>query len=185
MTKKVYYTDKQIDSMIHTIIRQLIADDWKPDYVIGITRGGVVPALMISHYFNIPMHTLRVSLRSDPPDTESNCWMAEDAFGYVPMDERDTLKSRWDIHRRKNILIIDDINDSGATFDWIKQDWINSCLPAEEAAWNTVWNNNVKFAVLVDNESSKFNSIDYSGETINKAENPQWCIFPWECWWQR
>ena len=32
MTKKVYYTDKQIDGMIHDIIRQMNQDKWRPDY---------------------------------------------------------------------------------------------------------------------------------------------------------
>lgn len=182
MSKEIHFNN--INEMVHTIVRQISISRFRPDYVIGITRGGIVPALMISHYFNIPMHTLKVSLRSDPPDTESNCWMAEDAFGYVSVDARETLKSRWDIHKRKNILIVDDINDSGATFDWIKQDWINSCLPAEEEAWRSVWNKNVRFAVLVDNESSNFNSIDYSGENINKDEDPAWIVFPWERWWK-
>ncbi len=63
MTKKVYYTDKQIDGMVHDIIRQMNNDNWMPDYVVGLTRGGLNPALKISHYLNIPMETLKVSLR--------------------------------------------------------------------------------------------------------------------------
>ena len=43
MTKKVYYTDKQIDGMVHDIIRQMNNDNWMPDYVVGLTRGGLVP----------------------------------------------------------------------------------------------------------------------------------------------
>ena len=45
----------------------------------------------------------------------------------------------------KNILIVDDINDTGATFNWIKKDWQSGCLPDNEA-WNNVWGNNVRFA---------------------------------------
>ena len=110
--------------------------------------------------------------------------MAEDAFGYVPLGERDVLKSRWDTKRRKNILIVDDINDSGATFDWIKKDWTSGCLPNETEAWKSVWNNNVKFAVMVDNEASNFEKIDYFGEAINKIEDPALIAFPWERWWK-
>jgi hypoxanthine phosphoribosyltransferase len=83
MTKKVYYTDKQIDGMVHDIIRQMNNDNWMPDYVVGLTRGGLNPALKISHYLKIPMETLKVSLR-DGGESESNCWMAEDAYGYIP-----------------------------------------------------------------------------------------------------
>ena len=113
MTKKVYYTDKQIDSMIHDIIRQMNNDNWMSDYVVGLTRGGLVPALKISHYLGIPMETLKVSLRDNGVEgeaCESNCWMAEDAYD------------------GKHILIVDDINDTGATLNWIKKDWSLSAV---------------------------------------------------------
>ena len=182
MDKEIHFDN--INELVHNIMRQVTIDLFRPDYVVGITRGGLVPALMISHYLNIPMHTLKVSLRSDPPDTESNSWMAEDAFGYVSPEDQAIIKSRWDPIKRKNILIVDDINDSGATFDRIKQDWIGSCFPDEKEVWNSVWNHNVKFAVLVDNEASSFEGIDYFGEAINKVEDPIWIRFPWERWWK-
>ena len=78
---------------------------------------------------------------------------------------------------------MDDINDTGATFNWIMQDWPNLCLPNDED-WKWVWNNNVRFAVVVDNLSSKCNvKIDYSGMEVNKAENDVWIDFPWEIFW--
>ena len=83
MSKKVYYTQNDIEGYLHNIIRGMVADNWRPDYIVGLTRGGLIPATMLSHYMNVPMHTLNVSLR-DGVDlgSESNLWMAEDAFGY-------------------------------------------------------------------------------------------------------
>jgi hypoxanthine phosphoribosyltransferase len=96
--------------------------------------------------------------------------MAEDAFGYGKMGclEVDPM----------NILILDDINDSGATIEWIKKDWPASCLPNSEA-WDKVWHNNVKFAVLVNNLASK-QEVDFAAMEINKEEDPIWLHFPWE-----
>jgi uncharacterized protein len=167
MTKKVYYTDKQIDGMIHDIVRQMINDNWKPDYIVGINRGGLLPALKLSHYLGVPMETLTVSLR-DGGQTESNCWMAEDAYGYMDSPKR--------------ILIVDDINDTGATLEWIKKDWATSCAVNNER-WEYVWNESTRFAVLVDNDSSPF-EVNYAAETINKAEDDVWIVFPWEEWWK-
>jgi xanthine phosphoribosyltransferase len=178
----VYYSDKDIDGMVHDIIRAIILSNWLPDYVVGITRGGLIPALYISHYFDIPMETLKISLK-DESFGESKCWMAEEAFGYVNSKERQIVYTRWDISKRKNILIIDDIVDQGETFDWIKNDWMNCCFPDEKEAWNSVWHNNVKFASLVYNEACNF-PIDFYSEGINKEEIPQWAIFPWEEWWK-
>jgi len=182
MTLVQMYTYDDIKGLVNDLIRQMNRDNWRPDYVVGLTRGGLLPGAMISHYLNIPMHTLKVCLR-DNVDTESNCWMAEEAFGYVPENERDIVKSRWDTKKRRNILIIDDINDSGATFEWIKKDWISGCLPNESEAWNSVWGQNVRFAALIENAASDFDA-EYVGEVIDKSENDIWCQFPWENWWK-
>lgn len=184
---KVYYTESDLRGQLHNIIREMQKDNWRPDYIVGLTRGGLAPANMISQYMDIPMHTLNVSFRDADIGPESNLWMAEDAFGYVNYEgtefpaPADRLLS--DPALRKNILIVDDINDTGKTLDWIVGDWISSCMPSSDA-WDTVWGNNVRMAVLVNNEASAFKDIDYCGETINKAETPVWCVFPWEEWWK-
>ena len=179
--KKEYYEYLHIHEMVNNISFQMYKDNWRPDYIVGLTRGGLIPAVIMSNTLGIPMHTLKVSLR-DHADTESNCWMAEDAFGYImatsvprPKDEPTS-----DPSLRKNILILDDINDTGATLDWIIQDWQGSNLP-NDPAWADVWGNNVRFAVLIDNLSSKFSrKIDYSAVEINKSEEDVWIVYPWE-----
>lgn len=180
---KIYYNDRQIRTAVHKIIRDMSNDGWRPDYIVGLNRGGLTPAVMISHYLDIPMHTLDVSFRDGSSGPESNLWMAEDAFGYVPQEERGESGTQVDPAYRKNILIVDDINDSGRTMHWIKNDWQNSCMPSH-SVWNSVWNYNVRFAVIVNNNSSSFSGIDYAGLDINKLENPVWCVFPWEAWFE-
>jgi uncharacterized protein len=180
--KKVELSYDDIQAMTQDVIRAMTLDNFKPDYVVGITRGGLLPAQLISQYYNVPMETLRVSLR-DHAQQECNTWMAEDAFGYVPEDLRQTEKSRWDVSKRKNILIVDDINDSGETIKWIIKDWQSSCFPNEQYAWDTIWGHSVKFATLINNEASEFKDINYTSLHINKLEDPQWIEFPWEEWW--
>jgi hypoxanthine phosphoribosyltransferase len=177
---KVYYTQDNVNRWVHHMIRSMNSEAWRPDYIVGLTRGGLVPAVMLSQYLNIPMHTLNVSLRDSDFGPESNLWMAEDAFGHD--DSPDAVaKSNPDL--RKKILIVDDINDSGATLNWIKQDWLSGCFPNDEG-WNDIWNNNVRVAVLIQNEASEFKNIDYVGKIINKMEKDEWCVFPWENWWE-
>lgn len=187
----------QTQNLVAKICRDISLKHWRPDYVVGLTRGGLLPAKMISHYFNVPMHSLGVSLRDVNSElgNETNCWMAEDAFGYpkqeIEVEESldqvmaaaDALLSLND--NFKNILIVDDINDTGATFNWIMEDWQFSCLP-HDPSWEEVWNGNVKFAVLVDNLASNCDvSMDFAGMEINKAEEDVWIEFPWENWWTR
>jgi hypoxanthine phosphoribosyltransferase len=181
---KVYYKDSTVRAWMHDIIRGMAEDQWRPDYIVGLTRGGLVPATMLSHYMNIPMQTLNVSLRDSEIGPESNLWMAEEAFGYVPKDLTVIENAgRSDPAFKKNILIVDDINDTGSTLNWIQEDWRSGCLP-DDPAWDNVFGNNVRFAVLINNEASKFKDVDYVGLHINKMEEPIWCVFPWEEWWR-
>lgn len=168
--KKIYIDDAGMRSLVSGIAREILLGDWRPDYIVGISRGGLTPAVLMSHYLNAPLHTLKVTLRDGvEEDCDHNGWMAEDALGYAG--------------EPCNILIVDDINDTGATFGWIKRDWPSTALPRDER-WDSVWGHNVRFAVLVHNLASTEPS-DYAGMEINKAEDPSWVVFPWEEWWAR
>ena len=187
---KLIIDNYDLDNLVSNICRDITNSSWRPDYVVGLTRGGLTPAVMISHYFDIPCETLKVSLR-DGGNCESNLWMAEDAFGYIPYQGveppiyNDPNRITTDPAKRKNILIVDDINDSGSTINWILKDWPSGCLP-EHNAWDSVWNSNVRFSVLVDNLSSDCAiKVDYTGMEINKKEKDVWVVFPWENWWGR
>jgi hypoxanthine phosphoribosyltransferase len=192
---KLIINQHELIGLVAKICRDVVLSGWRPDYIVGITRGGLVPAVMISQYLKVPMWTLNVSLR-DGTEGESNLWMAEDALGPNSkerfVDDADdvagVLQAASDLLEAgtyKEILIVDDINDTGATFNWIMNDWRSSCFPNDDS-WEEVWNNNVKFAVVVDNLASDCAvKMDYVGKEINKAENDVWVDFPWEDWWTK
>lgn len=148
---------QQVSSLTLDICRSVERSGWIPRRVVGISRGGLLPAVLVSQWFDIPMVPLNVSLR-DSHECESNTWLAEDAVEGI------------------KTLVVDDINDTGATFAWIQADWQKSVI--QKIDWNTV-----KFASVVENTASKIVS-SYSGLQINKVNDPQWIKFPWEEWWK-
>ena len=170
--KKIHYSWADVEGACLELARQINSSDWRPTYIVGIGRGGLIPATLLSHYMNIPMQTLDVSLRGGGT-TVSNLGMGEDAFGYNAENDGDAVC--------KNILIVDDINDQGSTITWIKEDWQSGCLP-NDARWNHVWGQNVRFATLTNNLASK-ETVDYSVWEVNKAEEDCWLVFPWEEFW--
>lgn len=178
--KKRFFDHKDLHGQVLELVRRIENSKWRPDYVVGITRGGLFPAVMLSHWFGVPCETLKVSLR-DGGVSESNAWMADDAFGY-DQTTVGTDESRSNPILRKNILVVDDINDSGDTISWIKNDWQSGCCP-DHPDWQDIWHGNVRFAVLVENLASKA-YVDYAASEVNKSEDDTWLVFPWEDWWK-
>lgn len=131
------------------LVQQIAADvGQKPvDCIVGLTRGGLVPAVHLSHMFNAPLYTINVSLRDGKTGKDNFDWRELQGF--------------------KHILIVDDINDSGATFNYV----LNQCY------LNLV--DKPKTAALLSKRSSAF-EVTYAGEHINKEKENDWIVFPWE-----
>ena len=164
--KKKFYSWNDVHDTATSIAMQMYKDNWRPDYIVGLNRGGLPLSVILSHLTDCNHYALDVRLRDGGGQgPESNCWMAEDAFGY----EKEPMK----------ILIVDDINDTGATFNWIKQDWQKSCLP-DDPNWNTIWGQNVRFAVMTENLSSGFGEVQYHWDEVNKTEEDVWLVYPYE-----
>ena len=177
--KLITYNWDKVNRAVQDIAMGMYKDNWRPDYIVGVTRGGLVPAVMLSHMTGIPMHTLCVQLATDglEENTESNCWMSEDAFGYVSKDGDGTLYTpNSNSFNKKKILIVDDINRGGDALDWIMKDWQSSCLP-NDPNWDTVWHENVRFAALLSDPNSIVDTDYYSAEL---PEEETWVEFPWE-----
>ena len=135
MTNKRYITQEDIKHSCLDIVQQMYKDDWRPDFIVGVTRGGLWPAMMLSHYLGIKMYTLDVRMRDG--DEKEHCeWLIDEATCGT------------------NILIIDDINDTGETFSWIRNDW-------------GVLENNLRFAALIDNVPSQFENPPVKCGNIN------------------
>ena len=108
--EKKYYDWTHVRDWVNHITFDMYKDNWRPDYIVGLTRGGLVPAVIMSNSLDIPMHTLKVSLR-DGSDPESNLWMSEDAFGWIEGGYKGLGgDGAFDFAMNaKNILIVDDI----------------------------------------------------------------------------
>lgn len=149
--KKIFLSWDDIDNACFGIYRAIKGAEWAPDYVIGLTRGGLIPATILSHRFNCPLYPLKVSLRD-----------------FQDADFAITEKPRWMLDQEvKKVLIVDDINDSGNTINTIKK------------VWSGDWHNNIRFAVIVNNTASEA-TVDYKDTIINKNKEDVWIVYPWE-----
>ncbi len=148
MIKKHFYTWNDIENCCTNIVKQMYKDKFRPDKIVGITRGGNIPATILSNMLDIPCEALKVSFRDD--ENQDTQWL---------------IKSKL---ADKKILVVDDINDTGKTFQWIVNDWQLTDF------------NKVRFATLTENLSSEFGRVSYHAHEVNKAEKDVWLVYPWE-----
>ena len=145
---KIYYTWQHVHQLTDVIAQKIHNDGWKPDIVVGITRGGLVPAVILSHEFGNILETINISLRDNLNQTDQHL---QKIINYAITGYK--------------VLIVDDINDTGATIECIRDQ-----LGAQS---------NIRIAVLTNNVSSN-SQVDYWGTQINKHQDPSWIVYPWE-----
>ena len=118
MAQKVYLSWNWVDSQLAMIEKQI---DKEFQWITGLPRGGLIPAVMLSHRLELP---------------------------YIPFHN---------ITEEKNILLVDDISDTGVTL---------------KKSINT----SVTTATLALRHNSDF-IPDYFG---TKIADDRWLVFPWE-----
>jgi len=136
---------------IRVLASQVNADRWTPTFIIGIGRGGLVPAVYLSHATGLPM--LSVDHSSEVPD-----------FADAPL-VRLAARTR----EGERLLFLDDINDSGGTIAKLR-----GALATADCVTD-----NIRFATLIDNRGSS-QRVDYRARVIDRTVTKDWFVFPWE-----
>jgi uncharacterized protein len=154
MTEKLYHTHAHMLEDLREIIQQIESSEYIPDYIVGIARGGLIPAVYLSHYFNKPFHAIHYSLR----DGKTGGEVYTDAENFL----------RVFSNEGKKFLIVDDIADSGVTLKEILKQIGN----IEQH----------RLAVLHYNVDQDNVTPDYFGRKMHKATDPKWIVYDWEEW---
>ena len=115
----------EYNDLVSSIASEIGQDE--PDAIVGLTRGGLVPAVQLSHMYNAKLYCLNISLRDGKCSSQGFDWRR--------------------LQKYSRILIVDDINDSGATL-W---EVANQCYGREIRK--------PKFATLLSKGSSEFDNL--------------------------
>ena len=154
--RKEYISQMQMDAYYKDIIRQMAVHNYKPDIVVGLLRGGADMAVKFSHYYDIPCEVFK--------------WQSRD--GKVEQDDIDQVTAFFLENKNKEVLIVDDIFDTGKTLRAI--DKIVASIPMTGL---------VSYAVCIENIDEDDPHIDFSARQISRTDEDQWFVFPCEEWW--
>lgn len=151
--ERLVVTEAELKNMLHSIVRDMHKEHYKPEVIVGPNRGGLQIGVMLSHYFDVPFVPLQWQTRDGDKTDHAN------------------LLAFVNDYREKNILLIDDINDTGKTLNSITE---------------TIYQDfvfDLKVAVLFNKTTSAFETVDYSAVELTPDYNP-WIVFPYEEWWK-
>ena len=148
MSKKLWYNEEELRRDVSSLCRNIVLDKFDPQVIVGLSRGGLVPGVMMSHWFQKPFKPVQAALR-DFQEWEN----------YLPRktDER--------------VLIVDDICDSGETFEKISEYIHKNNSKCDVRFASLIWNNDVDF------------EPHYYSQEMAKDSQDIWVVFNWEQWW--
>jgi hypoxanthine phosphoribosyltransferase len=139
-----------------TLIAEEVTDGSPPDVVVGIARGGLVPAVMIAHLLGL--RDLRHVCLTRTAGDQINAPKRPIATACGP-------DSLGDLHGR-SVLIIDDVAGSGETIEAATR-LVGSLRPTR-----------IRTAVCVVNDGNWRGSHLPDHVAIRSH---RWVVFPWEC----
>ena len=132
-------------------LRSSIVGKYSPDAIIGLSRGGLIPARLLSDYLWI----------KDLFSVKTEHWgitASKDGEARITTDSSLPV-------RGKNVLIVDDITDTGSSMK-LAVDTIKKLEPAS-----------IKTSTMLHIEHSTF-VPDYYASSVS-AKEWTWFIFPW------
>ena len=153
------FVEKCVNVIHRDVFQHLCEVNQNLGCIIGLSRGGLIPAVMLSHRFNVRMVPLLWQTRDQDQKTDVNAL---------------TIEVISACNRSDTILIVDDIVDSGKTLKGIDA-CIVSYLKNLSKRGGGERHVDIIYACLVKKVDLEFDVI--SGI---KIEDERWVVFPWE-----
>ena len=149
--KATYVSWKEIEEWTKGIRKMVVKNNYNPDIIIGIARGGLVPARMVADYL----------FKKDLLSIKTEHWGLT-----ATMNGKAVLKEKlnYDVTGKK-VLIVDDITDTGESMK-LSYNYVKSLNPAD-----------VKTTSMLYIDGSNY-TPDFYGKGLSKEEWA-WFVFPW------
>ena len=159
--EKMYIKWDEFHKDCDKVAIEIASNNPSPDYMICLSRGGVVPGRIMAEIVK-PKRFLVLGVKLfEGMERGDNVQITQDISELTETDRHD------------RVLIVDDICDSGETFErlsnYIKENINHECDVRFSALW---WNNECDF------------EPHYYTQDLAKDTEQVWIYFPHENWWE-
>jgi len=148
MVEKAFIDWAYVDNWVNKLAELIRENEIKYDYIIALGRGGLIPGAMLSYKLGIKnLQNLGINTRQE-----------DGKYLETLVYQRPTISG--------NVLVVDDINDSGKTFEAV-----DSLISKEYSV------DQLTYCSIVKRYSSTF-----AKDTIQAVDTSidDWFVFPWD-----
>tara|TARA_B110000967_G_C18831459_1_gene534325 strand:- start:368 stop:817 length:450 start_codon:yes stop_codon:yes gene_type:complete len=148
MIEKAFIDWAYIDNWVNKLAELIRENEIKYDYIVALGRGGLIPGAMLSYKLDIKnLQNLGINTRQE-----------DGKYLETLVYQRPTISG--------NVLVVDDINDSGKTFEAV-----DSLITKEYSV------DQLTYCSIVKRYSSTFKK-----DTIQAVDTSidDWFVFPWD-----
>jgi hypoxanthine phosphoribosyltransferase len=148
MVEKAFIDWAYIDNWVNKLAELIRENEIEYDYIVALGRGGLIPGAMLSYKLGIKnLQNLGINTRQE-----------DGKYLETLVYQRPTISG--------NVLIVDDINDSGKTFEAV-----DSLISKEYSV------DKLTYCSIVKRYSSTFKK-----DTIQAVDTSidDWFVFPWD-----
>ena len=148
MVEKAFIDWAYVDNWVNKLAELIRENEIKYDYIVALGRGGLIPGAMLSYKLGIKnLQNLGINTRQE-----------DGKYLETLVYQRPTISG--------NVLVVDDINDSGKTFEAVE-----SLISKEYSV------DQLTYCSIVKRYSSTFKK-----DTIQAVDTSidDWFVFPWD-----
>ena len=148
MVEKAFIDWAYVDNWVNKLAELIRENEIKYDYIVALGRGGLIPGAMLSYKLGIKnLQNLGINTRQEDGE-----------YLETLVYQRPTISG--------NVLVVDDINDSGKTFEAV-----DSLITKEYSV------DQLTYCSIVKRYSSTFKK-----DTIQAVDTSidDWFVFPWD-----
>ena len=149
MEDNIKLTWDDIDFIANIVAESISKKNIKFDTIVALGRGGLIPGAILSYKLDVKnLQNLGINTRQE-----------DGQYVETLIYQRPTITG--------NVLVVDDINDSGKTFEAV-----NSLIKSEYPDIGELL-----YCSLTTRYNTNFNENTISGKIINTSD---WLVFPWD-----